>query len=341
MQEYLKHALEFEKYVYIWSNAMDTVNEKKRQIYADRKQLEHTRTSIMSSLSTLDSGIDRKRKQKEKELVEAQKKVKGAYTATAIAFFILFLIGVGVGSIILSLPNKELAIPRAMVIPVMCLTFLTIGSLFTGIAPVCIGMIASRKNRIAKLENDLKQLSINSQNRQTAILEAKKAAAEKDYQNNLAKEKAFSTHQEEIHRVLQVAKQKLEEIYEKNVLPAKYRNFTAVASMYEYLETRQCNTIEGHGGIYDTYETERIALATLYQLIMMNEKLSRIEDYQRYIYQELREANQTLSEMKNSLYRIEKTNEEIAKNTAISAIANQQTAAATQWMAWNAWANGY
>ena len=74
----------------------------------------------------------------------------------------------------------------------------------------------------------------------------------------------------------------------------------------------------------------------VYQLLEINQKLTKIEDYQRMIAYEMQEANKTLNKIQTSLHEIQKTNEQIAINTEISAIANQQTAAATQWMAWHA-----
>ena len=173
------------------------------------------------------------------------------------------------------------------------------------------------------------------------ILQAQESQAENDWIVNNIEETVVNQRQEEIHNALVAAKNSLMQIYSENVLPQKYRTLTAVATLYEYLETGRCNTIQGHGGIYDTYEVESLHLAQLQQMVQMNQTLSRMEDNQRYICQELRQANLTLSSINASLNEIEKTNAEIAKNTAISAAANQQTAVATSWLAWRAWANGY
>jgi len=139
-----------------------------------------------------------------------------------------------------------------------------------------------------------------------------------------------------IHSQLQIAQQNLSQLYAMNLLPEQYRNMNAVATMYEYLETGRCNTIAGHGGIYDTYETEKIQLAQLEQQVQMNQTLLRMEDGQRQICREIRQANSTLSDIRSSLSNIEFTNKQIADNTAISAAANKQTAEVARYMAWKA-----
>lgn len=297
MKGYLKHAIEFEKYVYIWSQAMDEVNSRMRQIYSERRRLENTKATARNRLTSLEDTNERQRRYKESEAVRYRKNAKIA---------------------------------------------LILGFVFIAILPICVGVYFFNKNKAICLEEEAKQFASKaSARRQEMILQAQESEAENDWIVNNIEETVVNQRQEEIHNALIAAKNNLMQIYSENVLPQKYRTLTAVATLYEYLETGRCNTIQGHGGIYDTYEVESLHLAQLQQMVQMNRTLSRMEDNQRYICQELRQANRTLSSINASLNEIEKTNAEIAKNTAISAAANQQTAAATSWLAWRAWANGY
>ena len=68
----------------------------------------------------------------------------------------------------------------------------------------------------------------------------------------------------------------------------------------------------------------------------MKNALYRMEHIQSLQYQELRQANATLSNINSCVKDIRETNQQIAHNTAISAEANRQTAAATQYLAWQA-----
>lgn len=63
---------------------------------------------------------------------------------------------------------------------------------------------------------------------------------------------------------LKKAKEDLELLYSKNLLPERYRNLVAVGAMYGYLVNRICNTIDGHGGIFDRLETD-LNFTRLYQ----------------------------------------------------------------------------
>ena len=342
MKGYLKHAMEFEKYVYIWSQAMNDANCRMRQIYDERKRLENTKAATKKRLTSLEDTNERQHRYKESEAARYRKKTKNTLVTTFVLLALLFLVGAGIGYALLNEPDITFAIPRGAVIPVLGLSVMVVGSIFTGILPICLGVFFSNKRKAVQFEEEAKELaSRTSERRQQMILQAQESEAENDWVVNHIEEAVVSERQEEIQNALIAAKNNLAQIYSENVLPPKYRSLTAVATLYEYLETGRCNTIRGHGGIYDTYEVEKIQLEQLYQMMQTNAKLSNIEENQRYICQELRQANRTLSSINSSLTEIEKTNAEIAKNTAISAAANQQTAAAVRWMAWNAWANGY
>ncbi len=145
--------------------------------------------------------------------------------------------------------------------------------------------------------------------------------------------------QQEISGALREAKNNLADIYAQDVLPERYRSFSAVATLYDYLETGRCDKIQGHGGIYDTYENDLRQGLIIERLTEISNGLSRIEANQQMLYMELRQANAALSDIGQSLAQIEKSDAEIAANTAISAVADQQTAASVNWMAWKQWAN--
>ncbi len=342
MKGYLQHAITFEKNVYIWSQSMRDINKRVERLYDERARLETAKATAKSSLASLNNSNDVLQKNKERDAVRYKKRSKTALTVMLVTMIILFGLGCGVGFLLINIPNITLTIPKGTVIPVLGITFLLIGSLFTGIVPICIGISIFSKNKSSNLENEARALaSKTSQKRQEILLKAQEDEAENDWVVNIIEESVINKEQDEIHKQLQIAQNNLNQIYSLNVLPLKYRNLNAVATFYEYLVTGRCNTIQGHGGIYDTYEVEKIQIEQLRQQIQMNATLGRMEDNQRMICQEIRQANQTLSGIKSHLSEIERTNEEIAHNTAISAAANQQTAEAAQWMAWRSWANGY
>lgn len=342
MKEYLSYALEFEKYVYIWSNAMNTANSQMRNIYKNRERLQETIASYTGGERSLKDPFTQQKIIKSKEAVSCRKKSKTAFTVLAVMVVLIFLFATIVSFSVLS-PDFgfENQLLRVIISPLVGIVSALLISTISGVLPVCLFIHFSNKKKAEALEKEAKGTAAGgSERRQSMIRDSKIAEARSNLELNKKQEMVLVARQEEIRASLVSAQKSLQNIYSTNVLPQKYRNLTAVATMYEYLESRRCNTIEGHGGIYDTYDTERIQLEQLRNLISMNRKLDRIEDNQRYIVRQLSVANQALRNISGSLSQLEKTTAEIEKNTAISAVANQQTAEAARYVAWNQWARG-
>ena len=342
MKEYLKYAVIFEKYVKIWSGAMDEVNVRMKQIYTERTKLEELKQNAQARLASLDSTTERQRRSKEYEADRYRRKAKTALTVGLALMAVLFLLGSVLGQALLNNPDTTFAIPRGAVIPVLGVSTMLIGSIFTGIAPICLVVFLINKQKAKQYDQQgIVIADPASVRRQEMLLRDQEQRAVQGLAENRQAEIVVSKRQEEIHRVLLEAKENRRKIYAENVLHPKFHNLTAVATMYEYLLTGQCNTIQGHGGIIDTYKTEQIQLEQLAQMYQMNERLNGIENNQRYIMRQLDDVNDKLSDIRGSVFNIEKKVDKIERNTAISAEADKQTAAATSYMAWRVWANGY
>lgn len=338
MTEYLKYAVEFEKYVYVWSKALNEANLRIQRIRNEQKDFESIRLISQCKLDSLGSTDERQLKIKQQKAARYKSKARSAIIVLFVLLIILFIIGCGISIYV----SKKVTSFGTSNILINGAIFTVVASILTGILPVCLIVFFINKNRSKNIKESAYSLATGgSTRRQRIILDAKRKQAEKSWSESAAEERLLCKRQKEIQDAYTEAKNNLARIYSENVLPIKYRTLNAVATLYEYLETGRCNYIQGHGGIYDTYDVEKIHLAQLEQMVQINETLSRIEDNQRYICQELRTANQTLSNICSSLNEIEKTNAEIAKNTEISAVANQQTAEVAKWMKWNTWANGY
>ena len=55
---------------------------------------------------------------------------------------------------------------------------------------------------------------------------------------------------------LSITKQTLESLYGLNLIYPKYRNYTAIASFYEYFCSGRCKELTGHEGAYNIFEQE-------------------------------------------------------------------------------------
>ncbi len=333
MKTYLRYALEFEKYVYVWTNSMNEANKRMRVICDKRQKLESVQRMTQYQLDSLEEQNQQECIKWEKEAKRYRKSFFIALAIAVAAAVVMFAIGCGMGWATSQDPS-DLPLPRTVFVFIIGACYMLIGF----IPPLIVALV--KNNSVRQCNERVKKLSkAGATKYKRILLENQENAADNDWSLVTVEEATISRYQQQIFKALNDAKSQLAKIYAVNVLPPKYRNLCAVATMYEYLSTGRCITIQGHGGIYDTYEVERIAIEQLRQLIQINERLSRIEDMQRYIYRELQQANQTLSGICSSLKDIQRTNEQIATNTAITAAASQQTAAATQWMSWHMYAN--
>lgn len=340
MTEYLKHAVAFEKNVYIWTHAMNEVNGRMDRLYAARARLEKQKADAEKRIGMLNHSIDAL----EKSNVDHAKKyrIMARISVTIIVIALLLLLGIGCcyGLVLYTYQGTTFEIPTILAILTPAITTAVCVAIYS--LPVFTGIFIFSKIKAKRCAGDRVKLSrIAALEKQKASEQARLDKAENDWIVNALEEPLINRKQDEIHAQLQIAKDNLKQIYSLNVLHEDFRNLKAVATLFEYLDTGRCNMIEGHGGIYDTYRTEMVQIAQLEEQIKTNAILTRIEHHQRRICQELSQANQTLAGIKSHLSEIEKTNAEIAHNTAISAAADQQTADAAQWMKWKAWVNGY
>lgn len=326
MQEYLAQAVEFEKYVYIWSNAMAKANSRMRDMYSRRGKLEEIRDSSRSALDSLSDNIERRKAALGRAAKSCKKKATVALVITLVDFAICLI------ACFVALGDSVISLRLFMSVP----TYLG-----TIIGPVTLIIFIRSTVRLKAETRDISYVSCDgSRRRQEIILKSKESNAENDRVITIVEESVLKERQQEISGAMREAKNNLADIYAQDVLPERYRSFSTVATLYDYLETGRCDKIQGHGGIYDTYENDLRQGLIIERLTEISNGLSRKEANQQMLYMELRQANVALSDIGQSLAQIEKSDAEIAANTAISAVADQQTAASLNWMAWKQWANG-
>lgn len=87
------------------------------------------------------------------------------------------------------------------------------------------------------------------------------------------------------------------ELYAYNVIFPKYRNAVALSSIYEYLMSERCTTLEGTDGAYNIYEGEIRADRIIEQLDDVVTSLKEIKKYQYMMYDELTKINKELNRM--------------------------------------------
>ena len=180
--------------------------------------------------------------------------------------------------------------------------------------------ILQYQKELAEYTDQKKQWEIDSNQRQieydAAIIEYEIAL--KEYN------RTYLYKLEKYNNTLETLSDTLKTYYSSNVIFEKYRNFTAIATISEYLQSGRCSTLEGADGAYNMYEMELRQNIVIGQLSAIISNLDQIKNNQYTLYQEIVHANQTVSEIMSEIKDMNST----AKQTAYFAGVNALIAAA-------------
>ncbi len=324
MCRYLEYVVEFEKYVWIWTNAMDSANRKLTEIETQKRNLNAAYTQQANEYALADAMRDTEMKNRKKD------------TKKRALFSLAFLLALGIDAIAsyVVYSVEDIAI-------IEDITMIKFGSkddfyyFAVIVALFCVPSLLYNLNKISKNRRGLSHLKkVDIVSVSQADLSNRKQQIEVYKANSVKAINSIRQQQNEIFSALKEAKSTLAQIYSVNVLPQKYRNLCAAATLLGYLKTGRCNTVQGHGGIYDTYEVDSQREVIITRLTELRDTALRIEANQQILINEMHKANRTLESIKYNVEQINITTQEIEKNTAISAACNQQTAAAADWIAW-------
>ena len=89
-----------------------------------------------------------------------------------------------------------------------------------------------------------------------------------------------------------------DQLYAFNIIYGKYRNYVALTSIYEYLDSGRCDTLDGPQGAYNLFELESRTNEIILQLSAIAASLEAIKTNQFMLYRELKRANHNLDTMK-------------------------------------------
>ena len=126
-----------------------------------------------------------------------------------------------------------------------------------------------------------------------------------------------------------------DKLYSYGVLFGKYRNFVAVSSLYEYLSSGRCDSLEGAHGAYNLYENEIRMNMVICQLNQVIESLEEIKQNQYMIYSAIKESNVLLESLNSSTYSAMTSLEEIKTRATTMESYMSKIADNTQVIAYN------
>lgn len=130
----------------------------------------------------------------------------------------------------------------------------------------------------------------------------------------------------------------LKQYYDKNVVYPKYREMVAICSICEYLESGRCFTLEGPDGAYNLYETEVRADLIIRKLDDVIRHLDRLSAGQQMLANIIRDSNDKIDRLTQSIDNIGGSLDNIKKSTALNTYYNKialDNAAYYEWItAW-------
>lgn len=130
----------------------------------------------------------------------------------------------------------------------------------------------------------------------------------------------------------------LKQYYDKNVVYPKYREMVAICSICEYLESGRCFTLEGPDGAYNLYETEVRADLIIRKLDDVIRHLDRLSAGQQMLANIIRDSNDKIDRLTQSIDNIGGSLDNIEKSTALNTYYNKialDNAAYYEWItAW-------
>lgn len=147
----------------------------------------------------------------------------------------------------------------------------------------------------------------------------------KKYNEDLAKKGTYvdsktnfliNEYQESIIPNIQQTQDLLSKIYSEGVIHPKYRNFVAVAQIYEYIDTGRCTELEGPDGAYNLFEHELRLNTIITKLDDIIWQLDRLNNTMNMLVSAIHATNNILSGISSALDRIE-------ANTALTAYNTQ------------------
>ena len=129
----------------------------------------------------------------------------------------------------------------------------------------------------------------------------------------------------------------LKDIYSVGIIYPKYRALIPISMFIEYFESGRCQTLKGHEGAYNIYESEVRQDTIISSLANISSKMNVLQERQYMLYSAIKKANRISSDMvryaldsANSSRRTAENAERTAQNAALAAQHTKAIADSTQ-----------
>ena len=156
-------------------------------------------------------------------------------------------------------------------------------------------IIDENEKFLREKEECIKELSSQKKDRINEYLDM---APQKSISSLLAFEK--NGIKQELKKVISAR----DELYSYNIIYEKYRNYVALTSLYEYLDSGRCDSLEGSEGAYNLFEAELRTNEIIVQLKTIVESLESVKANQFILYKEMKKVNKNLKIVDASLAKV-------------------------------------
>ena len=196
---------------------------------------------------------------------------------------------------------------------------LLLGFAFLGIG--CYSLYSILNDKKKDREYNLNAIEENKQIRE------QNEAAKLEYDNAIKEWKETNSFlRDHLNKPLIETKETLEKLYSLDIIYPKYRNLSALTSIYEYLESGRCTKLTGTNGAYNLYEDEMRKDRIISQLNTIIDNLEQIKQNQFMLYQQMNKILEETQQISASLRHIEYTTDAILGLTQLNVFFNSVTA---------------
>jgi len=159
------------------------------------------------------------------------------------------------------------------------------------------------EEQIKRIKNE-KEILLKQKEEEAKEIKTKKKDRIEEYLD-MAPQKSISLllslEEKGIRKELKKVISARDELYSCGIIYGKYRNYVALTTLYEYLDSGRCNTLEGPEGAYNLFESESRANEIIVQLNTIVDSLESIRANQFMLYTEMKEVNKNLKDIDDSL----------------------------------------
>ncbi len=150
-------------------------------------------------------------------------------------------------------------------------------------------------------EYKAKMVRYEENKRKIAKYKGKITEDRKRIEKEMIYKKQLANELDKIDKIRKVEQNILTQVYAKNIIYPKYRNFVMVCSLYEYICSGRCDSLEGRDGAYNILELEIRMDRIITKLDKVIEQLDAIQGNQYMLYNAVKEVGWRTSQIMSSL----------------------------------------